>query len=171
MMQRLSLMRWLAALLLSVGLFGSALASVDTYAFKDEAERARYRSLIEELRCPKCQNQNISDSDAPIAMDLRREIYRMLEDGRSNEEIVNYLVDRYGEFVRYKPVLNSRTWFLWYGPWLLLGAGFAVLGLIVWRRRRIVPVSRSTGATKVDTLSPEERVRLNQLLNDKANPQ
>ena len=76
-------------LLLTLCLLGSASAAIDAYEFKNEAERERYRTLVEELRCPKCQNQNIADSNAPIAMDLRREIYRMLEEGQSNEPIVD----------------------------------------------------------------------------------
>ena len=91
-----------------LGLVGVARAAIDTYEFKGEVERERFRSLTEELRCPKCQNQNIADSNAPIATDLRREIYRMLDDGRSDKEIVDFLVMRYGDFVMYKPPLDSR---------------------------------------------------------------
>jgi cytochrome c-type biogenesis protein CcmH len=150
--------RLLTAGLLGLTLSLGAQAAIDTYEFKDEAARERYRTLTEELRCPKCQNQNIADSDAPIAMDLRREIYRMLEEGRSNEEIVDFLVARYGDFVRYNPPVDARTWLLWYGPWLLLGGGLGVLALIVLRRRR--PAASGQGAD----LSAEERARLEQLL-------
>ncbi len=101
---------------LALGLLASAQAAIDTFEFANDAERQRYRSLIEELRCPKCQNQNIADSDAPIAMDLRNEIFRMLEEGKSNEEIIDFLVSRYGDFVLYKPPLTSRTLLLMVRP-------------------------------------------------------
>lgn len=120
---------------LALGLLASAHAAIDTFEFANEAERQRYRNLIEELRCPKCQNQNIADSDAPIAMDLRGEIFRMLEEGKSNEQIIDFLVSRYGDFVLYKPPLTSRTLLLWYGPAGLLVIGFGVLGVILLRRR------------------------------------
>ena len=119
-MKRL-LIACLLGAVVGLGLVGVARAAIDTYEFKDEVERERFRSLTEELRCPKCQNQNIADSNAPIATDLRREIYRMLDDGRSDKEIVDFLVMRYGDFVMYKPPLDSRTWLLWYGPFGLLG--------------------------------------------------
>lgn len=150
--------RLLTAGLLGLTLSLGAQAAIDTYEFKDDAARARYRTLTEELRCPKCQNQNIADSDAPIAMDLRREIHRMLGEGKSDEEIVDYLVDRYGDFVRYNPPVDARTWLLWYGPWLLLGGGLGVLALIVLRRRRPAVSGQRTD------LSVEERARLDQLL-------
>lgn len=160
--------RWLIGGLLGLGLSLGAQAAIDTYEFSDDAERARYRLLTEELRCPKCQNQNIADSDAPIAMDLRREIYRMLGEGQSNEQIVDFLVDRYGDFVRYNPPRDARTWLLWYGPWLMLGAGAGVLALIVLRRRRpaapTADARREPSAAAADDLSAEERERLDQLL-------
>lgn len=149
--------------LLSAGLLGLALslgaqAAVDTYEFKDDAERARYRVLIEELRCPKCQNQNIADSDAPIATDLRNEIFRMLEEGKSNEEIIDFLVSRYGDFVLYKPPLTSRTLLLWYGPAGMLVIGFGVLGGILLRRRSQNKDRSAAG------LSVDEQARLAALL-------
>ncbi|MCC6076864.1 cytochrome c-type biogenesis protein [Pseudomonas sp. GCM10022188] len=150
--------RLLSAALLGLTLSLGAQAAIDTYEFNDEAARARYRTLTEELRCPKCQNQNIADSDAPIAMDLRREIHRMLGEGKSDEEIVDFLVARYGDFVRYNPPVNARTWLLWYGPWVLLATGLGVLTLIVLRRRR--PSASGPGTD----LSAEERARLDQLL-------
>lgn len=152
--------------LIRAALFGLALsatahAAIDTYEFKNDAERERYRTLTEELRCPKCQNQNIADSDAPIAMDLRREIYRMLAEGKSNEQIVDYLVMRYGDFVRYKPPVDARTALLWFGPAALLVCGFGVLALIMVRRRR------SVASPAAQTLSPAERERLATLLDKK----
>jgi cytochrome c-type biogenesis protein CcmH len=140
------------------GLIGVARAAIDTYQFKDEVERERFRGLTEELRCPKCQNQNIADSNAPIATDLRREIFRMLEEGRSDKEIVDFLVMRYGDFVMYKPPLDSRTWLLWYGPFGLLGLGAIVLAVLVLRRRKV------EAAPEQVALSAAERERLDALL-------
>ena len=150
--------RLLIACLLGLSLVSVARAAIDTYEFKDEVERERFRSLTEELRCPKCQNQNIADSNAPIATDLRREIYRMLDDGRSDKEIVDFLVMRYGDFVMYKPPLDSRTWLLWYGPFVLLGLGALGLGVLVLRRRK--GANNSVQAA----LSVNERERLSALL-------
>ncbi|NHW03123.1 cytochrome c-type biogenesis protein [Stutzerimonas degradans] len=149
------------ALLLGLTVSATAHAAIDTYDFKDEAERERYRTLTEELRCPKCQNQNIADSNAPIAMDLREEIFRMLEEGKSNDEIVAYLVDRYGDFVRYNPPVNTTTLLLWYGPAGLLILGFGVLTVILVRRRR------ADTAPAARTLSDAERERLATLLDKK----
>ncbi|SDF09780.1 cytochrome c-type biogenesis protein [Phytopseudomonas seleniipraecipitans] len=159
--------RLLIGLSLLLALVGVAHAAIDTYEFASEAERARYRQLIEELRCPKCQNQNIADSDAPIAMDLRAEIYRKLEAGDSNAQIIDYLVARYGDFVLYKPPVTRRTLLLWYGPAALLAGGFMLVGVIVLRRRK-AGVEVSTG------LSNDEQQRLAQLLEqaslDKKDP-
>lgn len=148
-------------MLLALLLSGAAHGAIDAYEFGSEAERERYRTLVEELRCPKCQNQNIADSNAPIAMDLRREIFRMLEEGQSNEQIIDFLVDRYGDFVRYKPPVDARTLVLWYGPVVLLVFGFGVLAVILMRRRR----ANAPGTSP--TLSEAERARLATLLDKK----
>ena len=153
--------RLIHAALLGLFLVSTAQAAIDTYEFRDEAERERYRTLTEELRCPKCQNQNIADSNAPIAMDLRQEIFRMLEEGQSNDQIVDYLVDRYGDFVRYNPPVNAKTLLLWYGPAGLLVLGFGVLAVILVRRRRVEKAPAS------NTLSETERERLAKLLDKK----
>ena len=129
--------RVLYAVGLMLASLGLAQASIDTYDFSTQAERDRYRTLVEELRCPKCQNQNIADSDAPIAMDMRDEIFKKLEEGQSNEEIVGFLVARYGDFVRYKPPVNKSTLILWYGPAALLVIGFLMVAVIVLRRRSL----------------------------------
>lgn len=154
-------MKWAAKWLLSgLLLSGVAQAAIDTYEFAEQANRERFASLTKELRCPKCQNQDLADSNAPIAMDLRREIYRMLQEGQSDEQIVEYLVNRYGDFVRYKPAVNARTLILWYGPAGLLSVGALLLLLIVWRRRRYE-------SSNVE-LSPEERERLARLLDSQS---
>jgi len=157
--------RLLIACLLGLSLVGVARAAIDTYEFRDEVERERFRSLTEELRCPKCQNQNIADSNAPIATDLRREIYRMLDDGRSDKEIVDFLVMRYGDFVMYKPPLDSRTWLLWYGPFGLLGVGAVVLCVLVLRRRKVEKAPAQVA------LSKAERERLDALLTENRDTQ
>lgn len=151
--------RFFYALGLVMACLSTAQASIDTYEFSTQAERDRYRVLVEELRCPKCQNQNIADSDAPIAMDMRDEIFNKLEQGESNEQIVEYLVDRYGDFVRYKPPVNSRTLILWYGPAAFLGFGFLMVAVIVIRRRRSVRAELAE-----QQLSSEEKTRLSDIL-------
>ncbi|KRP60104.1 cytochrome c-type biogenesis protein [Pseudomonas trivialis] len=152
--------RLLAAAVLVLGLAGVAHAAIDTYEFASDAERTRFRELTKELRCPKCQNQDIADSNAPIAADLRKEIFRMLGEGKDDQQIIDFMVDRYGEFVRYKPALNAKTALLWFGPAGLLLTGLVVMAVIV-RRRRAAPTDGS------DALSPEERKRLDHLLDAK----
>lgn len=152
--------RFIAAVALVMSCAGSAYAAIDAYTFKNEAERARYTELTRELRCPKCQNQDIADSNAPIAADLRKEIYRMLGEGQSNQQIIDFMVDRYGEFVRYKPELNAHTWLLWFGPAGLLLGGVLLIGVIVVRRRK-------QPAEDANVLSDEERLRLAHLLDKK----
>ena len=151
--------RWLAAVVFGLTLTGVAHAAIDTYEFANDAERDRFRELTKELRCPKCQNQDIADSNAPIATDLRREIYRMLGEGKDNQQILDFMVARYGDFVLYKPALTSKTAVLWFGPLALLVGGLVVIGVIVGRRRRTEQVTGS------DTLSAEERKRLDTLLD------
>ncbi|WP_315265575.1 cytochrome c-type biogenesis protein [Pseudomonas fragi] len=151
--------RWLAAVVFGLTLTGIAHAAIDTYEFANDAERDRFRELTKELRCPKCQNQDIADSNAPIATDLRREIYRMLGEGKDNQQILDFMVARYGDFVLYKPALTRKTAVLWFGPLALLVGGLVVIGVIVGRRRRTEQVEGS------DTLSAEERKRLDTLLD------
>ncbi|MGY4815932.1 cytochrome c-type biogenesis protein [Pseudomonas chlororaphis subsp. piscium] len=150
--------RWLAAAVLGLCIAGVAHAAIDTYEFANDAERERFHQLTKELRCPKCQNQDIADSNAPIAADLRKEIFRMLGEGKDNQQIIDFMVDRYGDFVRYKPALTGKTALLWFGPAGLLLGGVVIIAVIVRRRR----VERSDSPS---TLSAEERQRLDQLLD------
>lgn len=112
---------------------GVAQAGIEAYTFASETEEQRYRSLIEELRCPKCQNQNLADSDALIAHDLRDRVHGLMQQGQSDEDIRAYLQQRYGDFILYQPPLTGHTLVLWLAPALLL----LVAGLIIgWRVRR-----------------------------------
>ncbi|OLF54915.1 cytochrome c-type biogenesis protein [Pseudomonas chlororaphis] len=150
--------RWLAAAVLGLSMAGVVHAAIDTYEFANDAERERFHELTKELRCPKCQNQDIADSNAPIAADLRKEIFRMLGEGKDNQQIIDFMVDRYGDFVRYKPALTGKTALLWFGPAGLLLGGVVIIAVIVRRRR----VQRSDSPS---TLSVDERQRLDQLLD------
>jgi cytochrome c-type biogenesis protein CcmH len=127
----LTVLLWLPAL---------AMAGIDAYEFNSDAERERYQQLIDEMRCPKCQNQNLSGSDSPIAADLRREVHRMVEGGQSNEQIIEFMVNRYGEFVLYRPRMSSATAVLWGLPVALLVLGIVVVQLLIRRRRAQVDV-------------------------------
>lgn len=130
----------------------------DTYVFHDEVTETRYKSLVKELRCPKCQNQNLADSNSPIAADLRREVFELLEQGKSDGEIVNFMVKRYGEFVLYRPRVSSLTYVLWFGPALLLLIGAIVVVQILRKK----PVKKETVV-----LSEEQKSKLAQILKDK----
>lgn len=129
-------MKQLVAILLLL-LAGTAIAIDTGPAFEDPEMQARYEAIIEEVRCLKCQNQSIKDSNAFLASDLRREIRRMLEEGYSDEEIYDFLVERYGEFALYRP----RQTYLWVAPVVLLLAG-ALFLFFVLRRRMALPVDR-----------------------------
>lgn len=108
---------------------GSAVAIDTEIAFDDPALNARYRALIHEIRCPKCLNESIAESDAPVAADLRREVRRLIGEGASNEEIKTFLSSRYGEFVLYRPRVSQATYALWAGPFVFLVIG----GFVFWR--------------------------------------
>ena len=116
-------------LLLSLIIFWSAqsLAVIETYEFSTPDLELRYKALSQELRCPKCQNQNIADSNAPISRDLRAIVHEQLEAGATDEEIIDFLVDRYGEFVRYRPGMDSNTLRLWSAPLILLVMAVALV--------------------------------------------
>jgi cytochrome c-type biogenesis protein CcmH len=114
---------------------GSGQASpVDTYLFQDEVTKVRFQALNKELRCPKCQNQNLADSNSPIAADLRKEVYELLQQGKADSEIVTFMVDRYGEFVLYRPRVSQLTYVLWFGPIILILVGIFIVIMIVRRQ-------------------------------------
>ncbi|PVZ13638.1 MULTISPECIES: cytochrome c-type biogenesis protein [unclassified Pseudomonas] len=134
-----------------------AQAAIDATPFQSETQRERFADLTRQLRCPKCQNQDLADSDAPIAGDLRKQIQRLMSEGKSDQQIVAYLVARYGEFIRYRPVLEARTGLLWFGPLIALLIGAGGIALIVRRRRMAAgPVP----------LSADEQRRLARLLDE-----
>ena len=116
---------------------GSASWAIDPEpVFEDPATQAVYQSLIREVRCLVCQNQTIADSNAALAADLRREIARLLNEGASREDVTDFLVARYGDFILYRPPLKPSTWTLWGAPFVLLGIGAIVFGRIVRSRAR-----------------------------------
>lgn len=151
------MIRWLGVLLVSM-LAPLALAAVDTFEFETEAQRQQFYQVSSELRCPKCQNQNIADSDAPIATDLRREVHRMVVEGSDDREILDFMVSRYGDFVRYKPALTPATVVLWFAPGILLLGGFVFLIVLLRRRQRALRESAT------QHLSQDEQQRLQSLL-------
>ena len=128
----------------------------DVYDFDTRAEEQRYQNLIAELRCPKCQNNNIADSNSAISQDMRDEVYRMMKNGASNEEIVDALVSRFGEFVQYKPPVDRRTILLWAFPAIAVIGGFLmVVGVVMRSRRR---------EQQGETLSQEDKRKAERIL-------
>ena len=110
-----------------------AQASIEAYEFDSPAVEADYNQLVNELRCLVCQNQNLAGSDADLARDLRRQTYEMLTQGSSPKQVAEYMVERYGDFVLYRPLIKPGTYLLWFGPFVLLGL---VIILVVRRLRR-----------------------------------
>lgn len=123
----------LAFLWLTGGALGSA---IEPYDFNSELQRERFKALAEELRCTVCQNQSLADSDAPLARDLREELFRMLQDGRSDQEIRNFMVERYGDYVLYRPPFAGHTVLLWGGPIALLLIGLIAAAVVIRKRRQ-----------------------------------
>lgn len=164
------IVRAMAMVLLVAGLSISAWANIDTYQFDNPRQEAQYRALIEEFRCPKCQNQNLAGSDAPIAQDLKQKTYDMVKDGRSDAEIRQYMNERYGDFISYKPPVRPSTWILWFFPPVLL-----VFVMLAWFiRNRNSSKRAAVIANPIEEgyapLSAAEQQRLQDLLdaNDNA---
>ena len=134
---------------------GAVQAVIETYEFSDDSMALRYKTLSAELRCPKCQNQNIADSNAPIAQDLRKLLHKQLEAGASDDEILEHMVARYGEFVRYKPRFSGATLVLWLMPAALLFGAIVIVVMILRGSKKEVggPV-----------ISAQESIRLDELL-------
>ncbi|MEI8237631.1 MAG: cytochrome c-type biogenesis protein [Methylococcaceae bacterium] len=140
-------------------LIQSVHAEIEVYQFTSPELELRYQSLTEELRCLVCQNQNIADSHAELAQDLRRKVYEMLSSGQSNAQIIDYMTERYGDFVLYRPPFNVRTILLWFTPVLALLIG--ALGFMSILNRR------ETNAD--EQLSQKELARIKELLHLKSN--
>lgn len=136
-MMRLRKLRGILLLLpVLLAIAGPALGAIDVYHFNTIQQQDRFHKLTEQLRCPKCQNQSIASSDADIARDMRQQVADMILKGRSDKDIVQYFVDRYGSFVTYKPPFDAHTAILWLGPGLLLLAGILVIVRLVRRASR-----------------------------------
>ncbi|MBT8047833.1 MAG: cytochrome c-type biogenesis protein CcmH [Xanthomonadales bacterium] len=123
----------------------SAAFAQEPLVFDTPEQEARYQQLTVELRCLVCQNQNLADSDAPLARDLREEIYGMMMAGQDNEQIKTFLVDRYGDFVLYRPEIKGNTLALWLLPGVLLAIGAIALFFTVRSRNRKLAAQRQEG--------------------------
>ena len=139
--------------------FGAA-AVIDVYDFETEEQEVLFRTLTAELRCPKCQNNNLADSNASLAKDMRTKTYHMVVEGKTEDQIVTYWIDRFGNFVLYKPPVTLGTAILWVGPGLFIVIG----GLIIVRNsRRKISVEAEEND---DALSSAEKARLAKILKD-----
>ncbi len=136
-------------------------AAVDVYEFETAEQEQRFRALSNEFRCPMCQNANLTSSPGGVAADLRREIYRMIIEGQTDQEIEAFMLARYGDFILYRPRLTLETVLLWFGPLLFLLIG-------IWAAYSIMKRSGKETPQASGSLSDDEEVRLKQLLAEKA---
>ena len=149
----------IVVLLCSLLLPNTTYSQVDTFEFNTEEQQNRFRTLSDELRCPMCQNSSLSGSTGGVAEDLRREVHRMIMEGMSDSEIIQFMFERYGDFILFRPRLTAGTVFLWFGPLLFLFIG-GLFAFGIWRRARKI--------TDSDTeLDKTQQKRLQQLLGDK----
>ena len=132
-------------------------AAVEIRQFQNLEHEQRYKNLINEFRCVVCQNQNIADSNAALAQDLRKQVYKMINAGKSDNEIMEFMVTRYGDFVLYRPQFNSMTFLLWVGPFIIFIIGLYILISFIRQRKEVV----------VTELSNTDKEKLKQLLEDK----
>ncbi len=136
---RYTLLPALLAFLLGVSFpcEGMEAASEQPLEFSSPAQKERFWELMEELRCLVCQNESLAASPAPLAQDLRQEVYGMMQAGKSKEEILSFLTDRYGDFILYRPPIKPVTYLLWFGPALLLLVGLTIAARIIYRREKV----------------------------------
>ncbi len=144
-------MRWIGTLGLLSLLALPVQAAIDPFEFDHPEQRQRYHALIDELRCPTCQNQNIAESNATLANDLRQRVYTMVMDNHPDSEIRNFMVQRYGDFVTYRPPVKPLTWLLWFGPFVALL--IVTIALAIWIRQRNAEPPPQIDATDRERLS------------------
>jgi cytochrome c-type biogenesis protein CcmH len=144
---------------------GSSYA-VDTHQLSDPKQQESYETLTKELRCLVCQNQTIADSNAELAGDLRRQVYEMLQQGKSREEIVQFMTDRYGDFVLYKPAFKGKTSVLWVAPVVFLLIGLTTVFFIIRRKKAAANQYSQAGALEIDA---EKQKKIRSLL-EKGDP-
>jgi len=141
------------SILFALFMFSSVVYAVqEQYDFKNAQYAETFKELTHELRCPKCQNQSIADSDAIVAKDLRAKVFELVNDGQSKQEVIDYMIDRFGYFVHYAPPVTASTIILWILPLLILICGFGVI------------VLRQTKQKKAYTWSAKEEEKLSQLI-------
>ena len=139
--------KWLRVVVMAL-LFACTFAhAVDPLPFKDRAEELRFQALAKQLRCLVCQNESLADSNAPLAADLRRDVFEQMQAGKSDDEIKTWLTARYSDFVLYDPPLHAATSLLWFGPALLVLAGALAIVVIVRRRAKAAPAARASTPT------------------------
>ena len=145
-------------LFLTALLFSSvAFSAIDALNFTSPQQESDYHQLIQSLRCPQCQNNNIADSNATIAVDMRGKVFELLQEGKSKNDVVDYMVARYGNFVTYDPPMTASTLVLWIAPLLLV-----LLGVVFLLKRK--PKAQSAVKSQ-DVLTDEDNARLAELLN------
>ena len=130
---------WLHALFVALALAVAAKAAaqaIDPLPFKDHAQELRFQHLTAQLRCMVCQNETLADSNAELARDMRHKVFHLMQQGKTDAQIKQYLVDRYSDFVLYDPPVQPDTWLLWFGPLLILIAGGIAVVVVVRRRSR-----------------------------------
>lgn len=139
----------LAVVLLCAGLLSSGLNAQEVLQFENEEQRQLYQQLTAELRCPQCQNQNIADSHAVVAVDMREKTYQLIREGKDRQQVLDYMINRYGDFVHYLPPVNRYTLWLWLLPLLMLVLLIAV-GLFRRSQQSKQPVQDITGNTAAE---------------------
>ena len=132
-----------------------ALATVDPLPFRDHAEELRFQALTKQLRCLVCQNESLNDSAAPLAADLRHDVFTQMQAGKSDAEIKTWLTARYSDFVLYDPPLRGGTWLLWFGPLLVLLAGAIAIAGIVRRRAKVAGAPMPATARPADDVEDD----------------
>jgi len=132
-------------------------AKVEIRQFKNSEHEIRYKKLVNELRCVVCQNQNLADSNASLAQDLRKQVFIMIDRGDDDKAILEYMVSRYGKFVLYSPPLDATTLFLWIGPFIILVLGLVILINFIRKRKQTVPTE----------MSHSEKEKIKQLFENK----
>lgn len=132
----------------------SVVATEDSYEFDTPQQRQLFLSLTEELRCPMCQNQNIADSDAMIAHDMRRKVYSLMQQGKSEDEIIGYMKERYGDFVYYKPPVNIATFWLWALPVLFIAV---VLFFVTRKSGQSMPVDTEEKLKRAEAMLKQDK--------------